>query len=531
MNSPTPVIDWLYLLPVLIVLGSGVVGVLVESFVRDHQLRRSLQVIIAAASAIAALGAVVFLWLYLDGDGVKVDDYLFVADRQSLLWQGMIALFAALSVFVFAARAAGEDAFAPLAAATPGSSDEAIASRRGYFQTEVFPLALFATGGMMLFTMVSDTIALFVVLEVLSLPLYIMTGLARRRRLVSQEAALKYFLMGAFASAVYLFGAALTYGFSAGTSFAEIASAARTSTQLNELLLVGATLMLVGLFFKLGAVPFHAWTPDAYQGAPTAVTGFMAAATKAAAAAALLRLLFGGLYPIQWELTPVLWTVAIMTMVVGTVVALVQTDIKRMLAYSSVAHAGFLLVAVSSFDAQALSAVPFYMFAYGVATVGAFAVVSLVREAGADGALGAEATRLGQWAGLGRRSPMLGTAMAIFLMSFAGIPLTAGFVGKFVAFKAAIAAGGWPLVVVAVVASAAAAFFYVRLDRPDVPHPRARGPRGRRRHRSFARARRRRGDRRRESRSCWESSRPARSPSPPRLRSCSSEPAARQRGA
>jgi NADH-quinone oxidoreductase subunit N len=166
---------------------------------------------------------------------------------------------------------------------------------------------------------------------------------------------------------------------------------------------------------------------------------------------------------LEWELTPVLWTVAIVTMLVGTVAAIVQTDVKRMLAYSSIAHAGFILVAVTSFERDALSAVPFYLLAYGLATLGAFAVVSQVREVTKDGSLGAEATRLGQWAGLGRRAPIQAVAMALFLLSFAGIPLTAGFVGKFVAFRAAVEAGGWPLVAVAVAASAAAAFFYIRL--------------------------------------------------------------------
>ncbi|HEX7590304.1 MAG TPA: NADH-quinone oxidoreductase subunit N, partial [Demequinaceae bacterium] len=206
-----------------------------------------------------------------------------------------------------------------------------------------------------------------------------------------------------------------------------------------------------------------AWTPGVYQGAPTPVTAFMAAATKAAAAAALARLLYLALFGMAWEIAPVLWTVAIATMLLGTVVAIVQTDVKRMLAYSSIAHAGFLLVALTSFRGDALAAVPFYMLAYGLATLGAFAVVSQVRERTPDGALGAEATRLGQWTGLGRRAPWLASAMALFLLSFAGIPLTAGFIGKFVVFKAAIDAGAWPLVLVAVLASAAAAFFYVRL--------------------------------------------------------------------
>jgi len=463
VNYRTPSIDWVALLPVLIVLGAAMLGILVEAFTRRAGVRRVVQTSLAVAATVGALVAAVIRWAVVSGDGVHVAGNYLVADRQSLAWQAIIALFAILGMLLFAARVRGEDAFAPLGSAAPGSVEESLALKRGMAQTEVFPLGLFAAGGMMLFTMVSDTIVLFVVLEMLSLPLYILVGLARRRRLMSQEAALKYFLMGAFASAVYLFGAALAFGYTAATSYAGIAASLAAGFDREPLLITGVALMLVGLLFKLGAVPFHSWTPDAYQGAPTPVTGFMAAATKAAAAAALARLLYVALYGLSWTLAPVLWTVAIATMALGTVVAIVQTDMKRMLAYSSIAHAGFILVALTSFTGDALAAVPFYMLAYGLATLGAFAIVSQVRERTPDGSLGAEATRLGQWAGLGRRAPLLATAMALFLLSFAGIPLTAGFIGKFVAFKAAVDAGAWPLVLVAVLASAAAAFFYVRV--------------------------------------------------------------------
>lgn len=463
MSNSSPVIAWAPLVPVLIVLGAAMVGVLVEAFIRTPTARRLVQTILAFAATGAAMIVAMLQWAVLEGDGLRIAGSYLVSDRQSLAWQVMLALFGLLGMFLFSSRTRGEDAFAPLASAAPGSAEEALATKRGFVQTEVFPLGLFAVGGMMLFTMVSDTIVLFVVLEILSLPLYLLVGLARRRRLMSQEAALKYFLMGAFASATYLFGASLLYGYSASTSYAGIAGSIAGGSDREPLLLAGVALMLVGLLFKLGAVPFHGWTPDAYQGAPTPVTAFMAAATKAAAAAALARLLYLALFQIAWEIAPVLWTVAIATMLLGTVVAIVQTDVKRMLAYSSIAHAGFLLVALTSFRGDALAAVPFYMLAYGLATLGSFAVVSQVRERTPEGGLGAEATRLGQWAGLGRRSPWLAAAMGVFLLSFAGIPLTAGFIGKFVAFKAAVDAGAWPLVLIAVLASAAAAFIYVRL--------------------------------------------------------------------
>ncbi len=461
-----PEISYVAFAPMIVVLLGGAAGVLVEAFVRTPATRRTVQLVLALVAILGALGTVVVQWASYaeESAGVVGQTGYFVMDRQALAWHSMILVFGALSALLFAARTrAGEEAFTPLGSAAPGSPEEAEAHRRGLEVTEVFPLLLFAIGGMMAFVSATDLLALFVALEVFSLPLYLMVALARRKRLLSEEGALKYFLLGAFSSAVYLFGAALLYGATASTSYADILTVVLASPGDLTLIIPGAVLVLVGLLFKLGAVPFHTWSPDAYQAAPTPVTAFMAAATKAAAAAALLRIVYVALYPLEWELSWMIWTIAIITMAVGTIVALVQTDIKRMLAYSSVAHAGFILVAFAGFSAEALSAVPFYLLTYGIATIGAFAIITQVREKADDGTVGGEATRLGQWAGLGRRDPLLAGAMGLFLLSFAGIPLTAGFIGKFQVFAAAIDEGGWPLVVVAVLASAAAAFFYVRL--------------------------------------------------------------------
>jgi NADH-quinone oxidoreductase subunit N len=278
---------------------------------------------------------------------------------------------------------------------------------------------------------------------------------------------MKYFLLGAFVSAIMLFGIGLLYGYSGSLRFSDIAAATATPNGMEGLLVVGALMLLAGLFFKVGAVPFHMWTPDVYQGAPTPVTGFMAACTKVAAFGALLRVVYGMLPGMAWDLDVVLWVVAILTMVVGTVAALVQTDVKRLLAYSSIAHAGFVLTGVIALNDAGLTAVLFYLLAYGAATVGAFGLVSLVREQGTgeDGSptLLGEATRLPQWAGLGRSHPVVAVTFTLFLLSFAGIPLTAGFVGKFAVFSAAVDGGAWQLALVGVLASAAAAFFYVRI--------------------------------------------------------------------
>ena len=300
-------------------------------------------------------------------------------------------------------------------------------------------------------------------LEVLSLPLYILVGLSRRRRLLSQEASLKYFLLGAFASAFFLFGTALLYGFAGSVSLTEIAVAIPTVVGMDAVLLGGLLFVLVGLLFKVGAAPFHAWVPDVYQGAPTPITGFMAACSKVAAFGALLRIGYVVAPGLAWDLRAVLWGIVIVTIVVGTALAINQTDIKRMLAYSSIAHAGFVLSVLFSFTAEGVAAVLFYVLAYGLATVGAFGVVSLVRERDAEGNIVGEATHIGQWAGLGRRSPALAAVFTLFLLSFAGIPLTSGFIAKFSAFSAAAAGDGMPLVITGVLASAAAVFFYIRV--------------------------------------------------------------------
>jgi NADH-quinone oxidoreductase subunit N len=308
-----------------------------------------------------------------------------------------------------------------------------------------------------MFPVANDLITLFVALEMLSLPLYLMAGLSRRRRLASQESALKYFLLGAFSSAFFLFGAAYLYGYSASISFAGIRQAIVGGGGNDVLLLIGIAFLSIGLLFKVSAVPFHSWSPDVYQGAPTAVTAFMAAATKIAAFGAMLRIYYTVFANAQWSWTPVLSGIAIVTMLLGSLVAIVQRDVKRMLAYSSIAHAGFLLTGVIALNKAGLDATIFYLFAYGVATVGAFAIVTLVRDSAG------EVTDLNRWKGLGKRSPFVATSFALFLLAFAGIPLTSGFIGKFSIFSAAYESGAKGIVIAGVLSSAIAAFFYIRV--------------------------------------------------------------------
>ena len=237
-------------------------------------------------------------------------------------------------------------AFAGQAAALPGTEAEREASTRGLDHTEVYPLLMFAVFGMMLFPAANDLLTMFVGLEVLSLPLYLLCGLARRRRLLSQEAALKYFLLGAFSSGFFLYGVALVYGYAGSMQFAAINEAVATTPATARCCSSASGLLSVGLFFKVGAVPFQAWTPDVYQGAPTPVTAFMAAGTKVAAFGAILRLFYVALGADRWSWQPMMWIIAILTMLLGAVLAVTQTDMKRMLAYSSVAHTGFLLTGV-----------------------------------------------------------------------------------------------------------------------------------------------------------------------------------------
>jgi NADH-quinone oxidoreductase subunit N len=473
MEFVKPTIEYSQLWPMLVVFGVACVGVVVEAFVpRAH--RYLAQTVLAALGLVAALVGTVLVARDLDvlGDGVArgaIDaEGTIVVDGPTVFIWGLLLVFALGGVLLFAERRleGGVSSFAGQAAALPGTEAERQASTRGLDHTEVYPLLMFAVGGMMLFPAANDLITLFVALEVLSLPLYLLCGLARRRRLLSQEAALKYFLLGAFSSGFFLYGVALVYGFAGSMQFSEINEAVRNDLGNQTLLLIGMGMLSVGLLFKVGAAPFHSWTPDVYQGAPTAVTAFMAAGTKIAAFGAILRLFYVAFGSERWTWQPMLWVVAILTMVVGAVLAVVQTDMKRMLAYSSIAHTGFLLTGVlgvqqaselSDGQVTSLQAVLFYLTTYGFAMIGAFAVVTLVRDSGG------EATQFSRWAGIGRRSPLVAGLFAFFLLSMAGIPLTAGFVGKWAVFTVALSAGAWPVVIAAILCSIVAVFFYVRV--------------------------------------------------------------------
>jgi NADH-quinone oxidoreductase subunit N len=445
----SPTLSYSLLSPMLVVLAGAIIGVLIEAFA-SKSVRPIAQVSVTIGTLVLSL---VQVWRIRNSGSTTAAMGSVIIDGPGVLLQGSILVIAIISVFLIA----DTENFAAAAAAIPGSPEERESIARGQQVTEVFPLTLFAVAGMLLFPVASDLITLFVALEVLSLPLYLMAGLSRRRRLLSQESALKYFLLGAFSSAFFLFGAAYLYGYSGSVTFAGIRAAVVGGTGNDVFLLIGIAFLSIGLLFKVGAVPFHAWSPDVYQGAPTPVTAFMAAATKVAAFGAMLRIYYTSFANAEWSWSPLLTGIAIITMVFGSLVAIAQRDVKRMLAYSSIAHAGFLLTGVIALNKAGLDASIYYLFAYGVATVGAFAVVTLVRDSAG------EVTDLNRWAGLGKRSPWVATSFATFLLAFAGIPLTSGFIGKFSIFSAAYEGGSRSVVIAGVLSSAIAAFFYIRV--------------------------------------------------------------------
>jgi NADH-quinone oxidoreductase subunit N len=322
---------------------------------------------------------------------------------------------------------------------------------------EYYALMLFASAGMMLMATASDLLLIFLALEILSLAVYVLTGL-RRDSAVSTEAAFKYFLLGGFSSAFFLYGIAFTYGVTGTTRLDDIGTliAARAMTPtLMHLAAVG--LLLVGFAFKVSAVPFHMWTPDAYEGAPTAVTAFMSTGVKAAAFAAFVRVFLSAFEPLRDEWSLLVWGIAAATMIMGTVVGVAQTSVKRMLAYSSIAHGGYLLVAIVSANDIGKSAVLFYLLTYAVTNIGAFGVVAVLEDAERPN------DRVADYAGLWSTHPGLAGLMTIFLLSLGGFPPFGGFIAKWYVFTAAVQAGETALAIIGVLTSVVSVFFYLRI--------------------------------------------------------------------
>ena len=333
--------------------------------------------------------------------------------------------------------------------------------RMGLERGEYYTLILFSISGMLLMAQAADLIVVFLALELLSIPLYVLAAFARPRT-DSEEAGVKYFLLGAFATGFVVYGITLVFGATNATSLSGIAAAVAAGSFTKYLLLIGAALILVGFSFKVAAVPFHMWTPDVYQGAPSSVTGFMAVGAKAAGFAALLRIFITAFPSLNLDLVPVLWGLAALTMVVGNVIAISQTNIKRLLAYSSIAHAGYILMAFVAFGnpavaSDAVASALFYLVTYAVTSFGAWAVVIALEKTDGKG------LEISDFAGLGRKRPLLAAAMTIFMLSLTGMPPTLGLVGKFYLFRTAVEGGFIGLAVIGVLTSLVSAYYYLRV--------------------------------------------------------------------
>ncbi len=324
-------------------------------------------------------------------------------------------------------------------------------------QGEYYALTLFSIAGMMMMAAATDLLVIFLALEILSLGVYVLTGI-RRSSAAGAEAAFKYFLLGSFSSAFFLYGIAFTYVVTGSTRLDAVGmELAARAMEPGVLPLLAVGLLLVGFGFKVSAVPFHMWTPDAYEGAPTVVTAFMSTGVKAAAFAAFLRVFLSAFEPMRGEWVPLLWVVAVATMVIGTVVGVAQSNIKRMLAYSSIAHAGYILVGLVAANTAGKAAVLFYLAAYAVTNIGAFGVVALL------GTRGSDHDEIRDFAGLWNRRPAVAALMTIFLLSLGGFPPMAGFVGKWYIFAAAVSEGYYWLAIIGVLTSVISVFYYLRI--------------------------------------------------------------------
>jgi NADH-quinone oxidoreductase subunit N len=340
---------------------------------------------------------------------------------------------------------------------------------------EYYALTLFALAGMMLMAMATDLLVIFLALEVMSLAVYVLTAI-RRNSEASVEGAFKYFILGGFSSAFFLYGIAFVYGLTRTTQLDRVGTILSGEAAAHPVLaLVAIGLLLVGFGFKVSAVPFHMWTPDAYEGAPAIVAGFMSTGVKAAAFAAFVRVMVTAFQPLQATWYPVLWGVAAVTMILGTIVGVAQTSLKRMLAYSSIAHAGYLLVGLTASNDVGRGAILFYLLAYGITNLAAFGLIGLLatRERANED--------LDSMAGLSNRHPALAAVFAVLLLSLGGIPPTAGFVGKWYIFSAAVRSGDYGLAIIGVLTSVVSIFFYLRVivmmymaepgDAPTSPEP------------------------------------------------------------
>ena len=439
-----PVIDWFSVSPLLVLLFGALLLLLVGSL--TPQWRRGWYGLVSALTASVAIVLSIFLWRDVSSSGPK----LLVGGALALDHFAVLASMAICSA-VFLVSLVTSDYLAGEKSDMP----------------EIYALYLTAAIGGIVMVAANDLIVLFLGLETLSLSLYLLAA-SNRKRAESQEAGLKYFILGGFASAFFLYGVALTYGATGTTRLVDVNLALNsyiTVPRNDTLLLIGVGLMLVGFGFKVSLVPFQAWTPDVYQGSPTPVTALMASAGKVAALVALVRVFVTAFPSRADDWGPAVFVLAALTLVVGSVVAVVQTDVKRMLAYSSISHAGFILVGLEASSHRSspdvgdgLTAIAVYVVLYAALVVGTFSVVSVVAQNSNNGAASLDAFK-----GVGKNNPVFALAMTVLLLAQAGVPLTSGFVAKFGVIQAAIGVGSYELAVIAMVCAVIAAFVYLRI--------------------------------------------------------------------
>lgn len=424
-------------LPLLIVAGWAMILLLIDLLIPRERTRWTG--ILAALGVLVALAVAIAQWNQVRaGQGASAFGEMLIVDPFAALLNIIILVTALISILF--------------------SLDYLY--KVGIVRGEYYPLLLFSISGMMLMAMAADLIVVFLALELLSIPLYILSGFGRPRP-DSEESAMKYFLLGAFSSAFLIYGIALVYGATGSTMLSRVMAAVHAGAMGNAYLLIGAGLILVGLGFKVAAVPFHMWTPDVYEGAPTSVTGFMSVGAKAGGFAAMLRIFLAAFPALATDWVPAMAIISALTMILGNFVALAQSNIKRMLAYSSIAHAGYIMMAVVAGGfpqaGEAASAALFYLLAYTFTNLGAFAVVVAVeREYG-------RGVGLNDYAGLATQRPWLALAMAFFMLSLTGVPPTAGFTAKLFVFRATLEAGLLWLAIIGVLTSVISAYFYLRV--------------------------------------------------------------------
>ncbi len=431
----TPHINYLSILPILIMMGGAVLLMGASSL-----LRKVFGVGVgtwgAVAVSVASLVAAIVQWHDVTTHGASVTIAGAIAyDGFSVFIQIVVSITVLLTVLI----------------------GDGYLRREGVEGAEFHVLAMLSASGAMLMGSANDLIVVFLGLEILSIALYVLAAF-NHKRAESGEAALKYFVLGAFSSAIFVYGIALAYGATGTTNLPQIANyLTKNVVASNGVLLAGLALLLVGFGFKIAAVPFHMWSPDVYQGSPSPITGFMAAVAKAGAFAALLRVFVSSFGVVRTDWQPIVWGLAILSLVVGAVLALVQRDVKRMMAYSSINHAGFILLGVQAADTRGVSASLYYLFTYMFMVIGTFAVITVV------GRMGDTGHQLSDYRGLGRRQPLLAGMFAVFLLAQAGIPFTTGFLAKFQVVAASVDVHSYALAVVAMVSAAVAAFFYLRV--------------------------------------------------------------------